>query len=38
MRVRISEIVIRPVATVLRPDFTRAAVRPSRPAALPAAA
>ncbi len=37
-RVRISEIAVRPNATVLRPDFTRAARRPSRPAALPAAA
>jgi hypothetical protein len=37
VRVRISEIAIRPSATVLRPDFTRVA-RPSRRAALPAAA
>jgi hypothetical protein len=38
VRIRISEVAIRPVATVLRPDFTRAVRRPSQRAALPAAA
>jgi hypothetical protein len=38
VHVRISEVAIRPVAAVLRPDFTRAARRPSQRVALPAAA
>jgi hypothetical protein len=38
VRVRISEVAIHPVATVLRPDFTRAVRRPLQRAALPAAA
>jgi hypothetical protein len=38
VRVQVSEVAIRPIATVLRPDFTRAARYPSQRGALPAAA